>query len=99
MIVIMKTQTIFNNKVLKPFEQVEISDNVGSRWCKLNIATPLIVDNVDKNIIKKVESFDSSEVDNNGLSSLCGSGRLSGLSRDSSGKLADGRNKTTKKSK
>lgn len=100
MIVTIKTQTIFNGEVLKPGREIDISDNVGIRWCRNNIAVAKLfpVDNVD-NIKEKVEGFNGSEVDKNGLSSLCGGGGSSGLSRGSSGKLADGRGKTTKKSK
>lgn len=100
MIVVMKTQTIFNGEVLKPGQEVNISDNVSIRWCRNNIAVAKLfpVDNVDKAINEKFDSFDSSEVQDD-ISSLCGSGRSSGLSRNSSGKLADGRNKAAKKSK
>jgi hypothetical protein len=100
MVVIMKTQTIFNGQVLKPGQEVDLTDNVAVRWCNCNIAVAklLLVDNVDKTIKEKFDSFDSSEVQD-GISSLCGGGRSSGLFRNSGGKLADGRNKTAKKSK
>jgi hypothetical protein len=93
--ILIKKQTLFNGKVFRIDEEVNISDDIGARWCKNGICTEI---EEPKKEVKK-EELKIKEGEENGISSLCGDSGLGGFSGGDSGKPSSRFNKAIKKGK